>query len=74
MSTLTLRFPDEKHARLKDLAAARQISLNKLLDEFATIALANFDARVSFEARAARGNIARAVKLSDKLDHSETVS
>jgi predicted HicB family RNase H-like nuclease len=39
MSTVTLRFPDDKHARLKDLAAARQISLNKLLDEFATIAL-----------------------------------
>jgi hypothetical protein len=71
MSTVTLRFPDDKHARLKDLAASRQISLNKLLDEFATIALANFDARASFEARAARGKVPRALKLLDKLDRAE---
>jgi hypothetical protein len=71
MSTLTLRFPDDKHARLKQLAAARAISVNKLLDELATIALANFDARSSFEARAARGNIPRALKLLDKLDRAE---
>ena len=71
MSTVTLRFPDDKHTRLKHLAAARQISLNKLLDEFATIALANFDARTSFEARAARGNVARAVTLLDQLDRAE---
>jgi hypothetical protein len=71
MSTLTLRFPDDKHARLRELAAARQISLNKLLDELATIALANFDARISFEARAARGNVPRALKLLAKLDRAE---
>lgn len=71
MSTLTLRFPDDKHARLKDLAASRQISVNKLMDEFATIALANFDARSSFDARAARGNIKRAHTLLDKLDKAE---
>ena len=58
MSTVTLRFPDDKHMRLKSLAASRQISLNKLLDEFATIALANFDARSSFEARATRLEVA----------------
>ena len=71
MPTLTLRFSDDKHTRLKQLAAARQISLDKLLDEFATIALANFDARTSFEARAARGNVARAVTLLDQLDRAE---
>lgn len=71
MSTLTLRFPDDKHMRLKQLAASRAISLNKLLDELATIALANFDARASFEARALRGNIPRALKLLDTLDLAE---
>ncbi len=70
MSTLTLRFPDDKHERLKQLAQSRQISLNKLLDELATIALANFDAHSNFEARAARGNVARAIKLLDKLDRA----
>lgn len=71
MSTVTLRFPDDKHTRLKQLAAARQISLNKLLDEFATIALANFDALTSFEASAVRGNVSRAIKLLDQLDRAE---
>ena len=71
MSTVTLRFPDDKHTRLKQLAAARQISLNKLLDEFATMALANFDARTSFEARAVRGTVPRAIKLLEQLDRAE---
>ena len=36
MSTLTIRLPDEKHERLRELAKARNISLNKLMDELAT--------------------------------------
>jgi predicted transcriptional regulator len=71
MSTLTIRLTDEKHERLKALARANAVSLNKLIDEFATVALANFDARVRFEARAARGDPARALALLDKLDQSE---
>ncbi len=47
------------------------MSLNKLIDEFATVALANFDARVRFEAKAARGDPARALALLDKLDQSQ---
>jgi hypothetical protein len=35
-----------------------------------TIALANFDARVRFETRAARGNPNRALALLDKLDRT----
>lgn len=60
MSTLTIRLPDDKHERLKALARSNAISVNKLMDELATVALANFDARVHFEPRAARGNPARA--------------
>jgi len=71
MSTLTLRFPNDKHVRLKQLAASRAISVNKLLDELATIALANFDARASFEARAARANVPRALDLLNKLDQAD---
>ena len=52
MSTLTIRLPDDKHDRLKALAEKRKISVNKLMDELATIALANHDARTRFEARA----------------------
>ena len=48
MSTLTIRLPDDKHERLKALARANSISINKLMDELATVARANFDARVRF--------------------------
>ena len=40
MSTLTIRLPDEKHKRLKALTASRKISVNKLIDELSTVALA----------------------------------
>ena len=55
MFTLTIRLPDHKHERLKALAKANSISVNRLIDELATVALANFDARGRFETRAARG-------------------
>ena len=71
MSILTIRLPDDKHERLKALARSNAISVNKLMDELATVALANFDARVRFETRAARGNPKRALKLLDKLDRAE---
>ena len=33
MATLTIRLSDEKHARLRQLAERRRISVNKLIDE-----------------------------------------
>lgn len=71
MSTLTIRLPDDKHERLKALARANSISVNKLIDELATVALANYDARVRFETRASRGDPARALDLLEKLDRAE---
>ena len=71
MSILTIRLPDDKQERLKALAKSNAISVNKLIDELATIALANFDARVRFETRAARGDPARALALLDQLDAKE---
>ena len=46
------------------------ISVHKLMDELATVALANYDARVRFETRATRGNPKRALSLLDKLDRA----
>lgn len=68
LSRLTIRLPDDKHERLKALARANAVSVNKLMDELATVALANYDARVRFEARAARGQPKRALALLDRLD------
>lgn len=71
MSTLTIRLPDDKRERLKALARANAISVNKLIDALATVALANHDARVRFETRAARGDRKRALALLDKLDRAD---
>jgi hypothetical protein len=46
------------------------ISINKLMDELATVALANYDARVCFEIRAAHGSLKRVLALLDRLDRA----
>ena len=69
MSTLTIRLPDDKHERLRALAESRQISVNRLVDELATVALANFDARTRFDARAGRGNVKNALTILDRLGY-----
>lgn len=73
MSTLTIRLPDEKHDRLKALASARHVSVNKLIDELATIALVEHDAHLRFLTRAKRGNAADGLMLLDKLSEREAI-
>ncbi len=68
MSTLTLRITDSKYERLKSYAKSKNISLNKLFDEFATIALTQFDTQTHFKLMASKGNKARGLALLDKLD------
>lgn len=68
MSVLTVRLPDDQHERLKSLAAHRGVSMNKLIEELATRAVAEFDTEVRFRARAARGDVATGLALLDKLD------
>ena len=68
MSTLTLRIPDSKYARLKNYAKSKEISLNKLFDEFATIALTQFDAKTRFDVMASKGDKIKGLELLDKLD------
>ncbi len=70
MSTLTIRLPDDKHARLRQLAKHRDISVNKLVEELATISIAEFDAESRFRALAARGSAEKGLEILDKLDAS----
>jgi hypothetical protein len=70
MSTLTIRLPATKHQRLKDFARARGVSLNKLVEEWATVALAQLDAENHYRLRATRGRPEAALALLDKLDRS----
>ena len=72
MSTLTIRLPDDKHARLKLLAKQRHMSVNKLIEEVSTIVLTEFDAEMRFRARATKGNPKEGLKLLDKLDDKNT--
>lgn len=55
MSALTIRLPDDKYKRLKDLSRRRHTSVNRLIDEMTTIMLAEFDAETRFQLRAERG-------------------
>lgn len=69
---MTIRLPDDKHNRLKGLAERRKISLNKLIEELATVALAEHDAFARFHLRASRGDPERALQLLDRLDQYDT--
>lgn len=66
MTAFTVRLDDDKHHRLKNLAAARGVSVNKLMEEAASIMLAEFDAYTHFQIRAARGDVQRGLALLDK--------
>ncbi|MTJ48570.1 toxin-antitoxin system HicB family antitoxin [Dolichospermum sp. UHCC 0259] len=68
MATLTIRLPNEKHIRLKELAQTRGISVNTLIEELSTIALAEFDAYTRFKAMAVMGNPEDGLRILDKLD------
>lgn len=68
MSALTIRLPDDKYQRLKALSRHRGTSVNRLMDEMATLLLAEFDMETRFALRAARGahQQARGVALLEK--------
>lgn len=68
MATMTIRLPDDKHERLKQLAASRGVSLNKLFEEFSTQAISEADAYTRFQIYAAQGNAKRGLKTLDRLD------
>lgn len=68
MGTITIRLPDDKHTRLKQLAQSRGISVNKLIEAFSTQAIAESDAYTCFQIAAARGDANRGVKTLDRID------
>ena len=68
MSTLTVRLPDDKHERLKALAAHKKVSVNKLIEELSTQALAEFDSETRFRVLASQGNTKKGLEILKKLD------
>ena len=68
MSTLTIRLPQDKHERLRELARKRGISVNRLIDELSTMALTQHDTEIRFHALAAKGSPKAGLRIIDKLD------
>jgi len=68
MSTLTIRLPDPTASRLKQVAHSRGLSMNKLIEEMSTQAIAAFDAEARFRAMAAQADPAAALKILERLD------
>lgn len=73
MSTLTIRLSDDTAQRLKELAASRGVSLNKLMEELVTTALAAHDAEIRFQAIAAGADRQKALDILARLDEAEAV-
>ena len=74
MSTLTIRLPDDTAQRLKNLAQTRGLSINKLMEELSTQAIAAFDAETRFRTLAASGDAAQALAILDRLDQQDADS
>ena len=55
MTAMTIRLPDDKYRRLKELSARRGTSVNRLIDEMTTQMLVEFDIETRFALRAAQG-------------------
>ena len=71
MATITIRMPDDRAERLKQLAAHRGISVNKLIEEWTIMGITEFDAESRFRARAARGSADRGLSLLAELDRRD---
>lgn len=54
--------------RLKALTKRKHISVNKLMEELAYQAIAEFDAETRFRTMAAKGDVAKGLDILDELD------
>ncbi len=63
-----MNLPDDKHARLVNLAKDRNVSLDKLMEDLSTIALVDFESEKRFRNLAAGGSREKGIALLDKLD------
>lgn len=69
MGTITVRLPDDTHKRIKELAASRKTSINKLYEEFTVMALSAFDAENRFKAMAGKGSKKQGLELLKKIQN-----
>ncbi len=70
MARMTIRIPDDTHARIKTLARQRGMSVNRLTEELSVIAVTQHDAEARFRALAARGSAREGLAVLEKLDRA----
>lgn len=68
MANFTVRIPDDRYQRLKQLAEAKQTSLNRLFEEMATLMLAEQDVSTRLLLRKQRGSAEGLLEGLDKLE------
>jgi predicted transcriptional regulator len=73
MSTLTIRLPEDAADRLKSLAKARGLSVNKLIERMTYEAIASFDTETRFRAMAASADVSSALAILDRIDATDGV-
>jgi len=71
MTTLTIRLPEDTSQRLKQLAKSKGISVNKLIEELSTAALAAYDAETRFRALAGGADRKAALAILARLDEQD---
>lgn len=70
MSVVTLRLPEDQHQRLKAMAQARGISLNKLFEQLTAQALTENDIELRYRRLAASGSVQRGLELLSEIDQA----
>lgn len=68
MANFTIRIPDDRYQRLKQLAQEKQVSLNRLFEEMATLMLAEQDVRIRLQLRQQRGSSEGLLEGLDRLE------
>ena len=71
MSVVTVRLPEDQHQRLKAMAQARGMSLNKLFAQLTAQALTENDIAFRYRRMSAMGSAAQGLELLEKPGSSE---
>ena len=70
MARMTIRIPDDTHARVKNMARQRGVSVSRLLGELTVAAVRQHDTEARFRALAARGSAKEGLAVLDRLDRA----
>ena len=70
MSTLTIRIPDDKADRIRELARMKGVSVNKRFDEWTAQMLTELDVERRFRLMATQGDTQAALRILEKLDRA----